>query len=677
MDESITSSHASNGDSRRGRRSSSSRHDSPRRGSSRRDSSGSVTSSNRDQRSGSESIGSRVASRAGGRETHETQELAEGSSCRALYSAPNYNHEFICHGTEKCRKHGHKALRAGPEEGRGLPGIYDAFHSNRGAFVGFLSHTYRNADMFHQEAEERRLRNLDDARGLEFLQPVAPAPHVTDVAPVVPVVATPPVAVGRVFATGTSSVSSTPAEVPFVDITAVPTATVPGPRVPEIPATPIAGAVSNELLAQLTAAVVGLQQQQTDLQRMVLAQSANPLVVAQDVTDPVIPQRTAALPPVPGERAAAPPSILRGSELHQRENPPFRAPTSTVQAANDDLLHHLTTTNHELAATVPYARPTPTAVSLLPQGSMLGKDPSIGEKDKVYGIRLTDATGLAKGLAPAQFSQKGSQRYCEGLVDVAAFPRGEGTYDNAAGSMLIEALSALVSTKNAGLGGQVDTGFTNAQRNGLSKITTLEKLQTLASTITEESEDLVSAMAGRLGDTVIVLLSASSEEAAMLVQCSPLYRLGTRTVELYLLLLNHLLGLNYKAGSNGWAICEQSLKYHASKLARIRQTYSVRIQILAANYAYLRDCLSSDFRPQRLLSMQVDALQASLSRGGSDAFGGTTGICRHCNTGLHGTTLCPWRSKTTVQAKKLGAAALVNLATTPAATDINAAGVSG
>ena len=76
--------------------------------------------------------------------------------------------------------------------------------------------------------------------------------------------------------------------------------------------------------------------------------------------------------------------------------------------------------------------------SLQVDASVLGKDPSTGDKNKVFNIRLNDSRGLTKGLSPSHLSSEGASRFTEGLSDVTAFPRGEGTSDVTEGSMMLD-----------------------------------------------------------------------------------------------------------------------------------------------------------------------------------------------------------------------------------------------
>jgi hypothetical protein len=224
-------------------------------------------------------------------------------------------------------------------------------------------------------------------------------------------------------------------------------------------------------------------------------------------------------------------------------------------------------------------------------------------------------------------------------------------------------MSSLVDNRNQGSGGQVDASFKNANRNVLGKVNSMEKLRDLVETFTDEGEDLVAAMAGRWCNTLTSLLHVEDQEAEEIVQLCPLFRVGTRTVELYLLLLNHLLSLCYQEGSvSGFEHCKASLQYHAGKLGKVRDTYNIRIQVLVGIYVYLRDALSSNFRPPKLLAREVDTLRrrldsSSTSSGGTAST--TTGLCRHCSTTLHGTAACPWRGVSSAKAKKEAAKALV------------------
>lgn len=295
--------------------------------------------------------------------------------------------------------------------------------------------------------------------------------------------------------------------------------------------------------------------------------------------------------------------------------------------------------------------------------------------------KLSDGLKLARKLTPEGLSQEGATRFCEGLSDIVAYPKGEGTSENNEGNVLLQVMSILVDKSNQGSGGQVDASSKNANRNVLGRITNIDN-RDLVETFTDEGEDLLFAMAGRWFNTLTNLLCLEDDEAEMMVQLSPLFRVGRRTVKLYLLLLNHLLSLCYQEGSaSGFEHCKDSLHYHAGKLGKICDTYNIRIQILVGTYCNLRDGLASNFRPPKLMARQLDNLYRKMESSSHSTT--TMSGCKHCGTALHSTLVaCPWCSKTTTDSrnsnrfKKLAAKALLTLSTGASAAVGAAAGAA-
>jgi hypothetical protein len=295
--------------------------------------------------------------------------------------------------------------------------------------------------------------------------------------------------------------------------------------------------------------------------------------------------------------------------------------------------------------------------------SNLGKDPSTGDKEKVYNLRISDSNGLAKGLSPSQLSKDGAMMFAEGLSDVTAFPKGEGTSDFTEGSMMLNVLNTLVSTQYGSKGGLLDTTFKSAKRNILQSIKSYEELQDLATTFSEDVEDLLNTMMGRLADTLMTLMGVCEDEARLLISITPLYRIGVRTCELWVSLLNTLISTHH---TGGWKVCEIHLKHHAGKFAKFREMYPRRIQVLVGIYAYLRDGSLCSFRPQKLLALQVDLLQASSNERlltNANQASAKANFCKHCGTSLHNpSNRCPWKSLSAPKAKIAAANALTNLA---------------
>ena len=647
-------------------------------------------SSHRSSRSGNSSAASEVSELDDN--VAETRQITAEDFCRVLYVKSGDPTEYICGNVARCRRAGHREARSIPER-VGLPGIYDVTLSDRGKVLGIVAATRQNAAAFAIRQEEQRARNRLLTETIARLNQPEPLPvPVLPVPPILPVPATAPVLVPAAvqpapqFGAPAPPVPvpafRAPAPVPVpVPIPVVPVP-VPAPlpvpvRVPvapvpvtvpvlmPVPVTVPVPAASNdtrELLARLMEAVTSLSADvQATRQEQEVLRVQHEAAIAKNV--PVERPHT-----VPNHLH---PSILRTGGVAANAHVP--APNGVGTVLPDELLlQQLASRPPNVPAVAPLNIPARSQTRPV----FLGKDVSTGDKSSAYGCKLSDGLKLARTLAPEGLSQEGATRFCEGLSDIVAYPKGEGTSENNEGNVLLQVMSSLVDSRNQGSGGQVDASFKNANRNVLGRITNMDKLRDLVETFTDEGEDLLVAMAGRWCNTLTSLLHLEDDEAEMMVQLSPLFRVGARTVELYLLLLNHLLSLCYQEGSaSGFEHCKDSLQYHAGKLGKIRDTYNIRIQVLVGIYCYLRDGLASNFRPPKLMARQLDNLRRKMESSSHSTT--TTSGCKHCGTALHSTSVaCPWRSKATTNAKKLAAKALLTLSTGASAAVGAAAGAA-
>ena len=548
--------------------------------------------------------------------------------CRAI--CRNHGQDLICDKGSNCRRKGHAALRQS-EETRGAPGIYEVLLSSRGRPRGLLAHTGVNVEEFRLRQETIRADNQTLAETLQFLQDDQPAS--SDSLLRAPEREGGPNGIeGK---TNDSSVNSNNVEKS------------------QDPST-------NQLLATLVKSIGAL----TDEVR-----------ASRNDYDRHSQKESQGTKKASGRSKATPmqSGILRNSNTPTRtSHDGVSLPTTPSQRDGNDILQHLENTVSE----APQSRNDValTSMTSLKLGSSnLGKDPSTGDKEKVYNLRISDSNGLAKGLSPSQLSKDGAMMFAEGLPDVTAFPKGEGTSDFTEGSMMLNVLNTMVSTQYGSQSGLLDTTFKSAKRNILQQIKSYEQLQELSTTFSEDVEDLLNTMMGRLADTLITFFGISEDEAKLLITITPLYRIGVRTCELWASLLNTLIS-TYHTG--GWKVCEVHLKYHAGKFAKFREMYPRRIQVLVSIYAYLRDGSLYSFRPQKLLAKQIDLLQnRSVELSGNNSNEATTlsttpvqpqikaTFCKHCGTSLHNPSgRCPWKGLTAHKAKNAAAKALQNLA---------------
>ncbi len=379
---------------------------------------------------------------------------------------------------------------------------------------------------------------------------------------------------------------------------------------------------------------------------------SNPMTAPTDGPLPTIHTASAAAPAsIPSVTPAAGPSILKSSNLYATQNP-VAPPRSTVQQSQD--ASHL---QNLLAGSIPSGNPHATVP---PPSTDLGTfasvmDPSQGSKEEVYGLKLHNAVELTKGLVPPALAgtYESAKRFCEGLNDICAQPNVEGTSAaQEVESSLAESLKNLTNNRDALSGGKIDSSYSNVSRNALRRVTTLAALQKLLASVNEEQQNTLKTMMGDFCTTIQFYLPAVDyDTASMMVNNCILFRVGSRTLEIYLLFLSTMLSMGL---TQGWEVCKVAIGYHSDKFAKIRARYSTRIQVLMANYVHLRENMSSKFCPPDFLSLRMDLLQQSYTSG---SFEGPS-ICPHCKTMIHGDGPCPWQQEKASNAQKKAAKAL-------------------
>lgn len=379
------------------------------------------------------------------------------------------------------------------------------------------------------------------------------------------------------------------------------------------------------------------------------------------------PEAAPSIPPVPAPTAhptvGGPSSILRTSPLYEVQNPVAPPKDATAQAHDANLLRGMAAVPYgSNPAPAPSGNPSsfPSANSMQENGSSLGvispnylpaMDPSTGDKRRAYKLPLSNADGLTRGFAPSCLSTKeAQQRFCEGVLDVVAFPIVEGA-SNSHGdeSSVAEAIRSLANQKASSSGGAIDTAYKNTNRNRLLRVKNSDDLMELFHDVSEQTEAHSESMEGFFATTINHYYPHEPYESCQIVaQESGAYRFGVRTHANYQMLLSHLVGIN---NIHGWGLCKKAIEYHGKKLAKIRAQHNTRIQVMVGIYIYLRDLVPQKFSPKDWLAVRLDFVQeqsAGLGGGGCAIY-----LCSHCGTSLHSEdTPCPWQNKKSSDAKK-------------------------
>ena len=191
---------------------------------------------------------------------------------------------------------------------------------------------------------------------------------------------------------------------------------------------------------------------------------------------------------------------------------------------------------------------------------------------------------------------------------------------------------------------------------------TTEDLSEALSYLLEEHHTILETFQGDL-ESVLLGVNAPEDVATHVASNSLAFRIGQDTLQSYINLLNHLSGVN---NTRGWGYCKSQLNHHASRIGLIRNKYRHRIQVVSKIYIYLRDNQAKDWMSLKIQNAEIKTLRAQMSNQTGDGGGAGSGYaCSHCKSALHGggRAACPWKDKTSSEAKKGAAAFMLRMST--------------
>jgi hypothetical protein len=306
-------------------------------------------------------------------------------------------------------------------------------------------------------------------------------------------------------------------------------------------------------------------------------------------------------------------------------------------------------------------------------GVGFGVDVSTGTGTHAFGVRTNLGNEMLMKLAPESITVAQRARLGEQMLDSVAQPGMSFTAESdvtgvEAFTDAIEGLTVAADRRSAGsyLGGHKDGNWRKNDHVSLRKITDVETLQ-------EHMELLQSAQKADLELTktsieeVYTRCGYSPEVAEHLALTGGIYRVSVDTYTYYVGLHIHLLSL---ALTSGFAAAQLELDHHVKKLGALRKRLPSRIQVLMANYTYLRDLMRTGWSCLAIELLHRKALQDLVTLRFPQAAGPNPGPanepCGWCGSGLHGynqpVNSCPWKPKSRTQAKAAAREAMRNLA---------------
>lgn len=323
---------------------------------------------------------------------------------------------------------------------------------------------------------------------------------------------------------------------------------------------------------------------------------------------------------------------------------------------------------------VPTRAPTPVT------GVRFGVDISTGEGTHAFGVRTNLGNDMLMKLAPESMTAAQRSRLGEQILDSVAQPGMSATAENDVTEVedFTDAIVGLTAAAGrlggAELGGHKDSHWKKGNHVSL-------KMATDAAILLENMELLQSAEKADLELTLAAITEVytrsgySQEVAEQLAENGGIYRVSVDTYSYYIALHIHLVSLALKSG---FPAAKLELDYHVKKLLLFRKRLPSRLQVLMANYTYLRDLMKSGWSCLAIELLHRKAIQTSIAtflpasgqNPGMAADGapplGLQEPCGWCCTGLHGynqsVNSCPWKSKSRNQAKTAAREAMRNLA---------------
>ena len=292
--------------------------------------------------------------------------------------------------------------------------------------------------------------------------------------------------------------------------------------------------------------------------------------------------------------------------------------------------------------------------------AVMGVDSSLGKDMELFGVNIKSVNVLERGLAPTGIGKLSTPLFPEQIGDTTAYPRHSHHKTSESLGEFVETVTELKNTDRMRQGGTKDSGWKHKSRNALKNVKSGEDLSAALSNLLEEQHAILETF---LGDLESILLGANADESitSQVASTSISYRIGRDTIHSYVNLLTHLAGVHH---TRGWEVCSAQLRHHAGKIGLIRNKYRYRIQMVCRVYTYLREGQSSNWMSLKIQNAEISTLRSQITNQVVD--GGQQGYnCPHCKSALHGggRTACPWKDKSSSDAKKGAAAFMLRMST--------------
>ncbi len=301
---------------------------------------------------------------------------------------------------------------------------------------------------------------------------------------------------------------------------------------------------------------------------------------------------------------------------------------------------------------------------------------------KAFGFDFSEEMILRENLVPEpkHMGNAVARHLCEQLLDIVAQPNtvgyalNEHAEQNAVFSRALLSLTGAATDMSLG-GAPQDMQWRNLKRITISDLKNREAIEDRIKDLRDGQRLVEATLKANLAS---VLLKAGYDHlvAQEWASQSYLYRMSCEGLEYYIQMHQCFLTLAISL-DGGFDQAKLEIEHHTKALRSIRLTYGTRLQVCVAQYAYLRDQVSNNFRSIKLQehlqreqsklinkqATQLSDLQAKFARleqrgngginGGVGNGGGIGGApaagkerCFHCgHHGVHagGKNECPWK----------------------------------
>jgi hypothetical protein len=298
-----------------------------------------------------------------------------------------------------------------------------------------------------------------------------------------------------------------------------------------------------------------------------------------------------------------------------------------------------------------------------PDFKFLGPDPSVKKEEEFYGQDTTAEVDLVDFMTPKGLDPGIKKGVCQAATDVVALQGGylNSVPDSEDGlALFTQSITEMAhgGKADAEVFGRPDYNWRAGTRTGIKGLTSDEKLRRqikllikMGPKIRHQTAKLLTTALKRGGWTNDTAIAAWA-------QGGPLYRMVSDTVDYYLSLHQHFMGLS--TSSVDWNYVQTEINHHCEELTLIRSVADSRIQALVHLYCYLRDGHNSSWHSSSLQALRNEEL---FNRGGGESGSVSSGtqngmmLCTKCGTTIHGGGLkaCPWANLSQKKAKAAAA----------------------